>query len=120
MQAEILRLRYLAERGRQPQGKERQYVSTPSAFQSFSVATHLFRGIILKIRKSLRWGTAISMKLSNLYNNCKIGHMDTSYPHASQGKYDTLKEILHKKKYFISSEKAQHFMLKGMVHMIAM
>ena len=32
--------------------------------QTFSVTTHLFRGIILNIRKSLRWGTSDSMKLS--------------------------------------------------------
>ena len=34
------------------------------AVKTFSVATHLFRGIILNIRKSLRWGTSDSMKLS--------------------------------------------------------
>ena len=28
-----------------------------------SVATHLFRGIIIKFRKSLRWGTTTPMKL---------------------------------------------------------
>ena len=28
-----------------------------------SVATHLFRGIILNIRKSFRWGTSDSIKL---------------------------------------------------------
>ena len=34
------------------------------AVKTFSVATHLFRGIILNIRKSLKWGTSDSMKLS--------------------------------------------------------
>ena len=34
------------------------------AVKIFSVATHLFSGIILKIRKTLRWGTPKSMKLS--------------------------------------------------------
>ena len=33
------------------------------ADKTFSGATHLFRGIILNIRKSLRWGTSDSMKL---------------------------------------------------------
>ena len=33
------------------------------AIKSFSVDTHIFRGIINKIRKSLRWGTPISVKL---------------------------------------------------------
>ena len=33
------------------------------AVKTFSVATHLFRGIILNIGKSLRWGTTNSMKL---------------------------------------------------------
>ena len=32
--------------------------------KSFSVDTHLFRGIIIKIRNSLRWGTLDSVKLS--------------------------------------------------------
>ena len=32
--------------------------------KTFSVATHLFRGIILNIRRSLRWGTSGSLKLS--------------------------------------------------------
>ena len=32
--------------------------------KTFSFTTHLFRGIILNIRKSLRWGTSISIKLS--------------------------------------------------------
>ena len=36
------------------------------AVKSFSVTTHLYRGIIIKIRKSLRWGTTYSMKLSAL------------------------------------------------------
>ena len=35
-----------------------------STVKTFSVATHLCRGIILNIRKSLRWGTSDSMKLS--------------------------------------------------------
>ena len=34
------------------------------AIKSYSVATHLFRGIIVIIRKSLRWGTPDSVKLS--------------------------------------------------------
>ena len=38
------------------------------AVKTFSVATHLFRGIILNIRKSLRWGTSDSMKLSTRDN----------------------------------------------------
>ena len=33
------------------------------AIKSFSVDSHIFRGIINKIRKSLRWGTPISVKL---------------------------------------------------------
>ena len=42
------------------------------AVKSFSVATHLFRGIIIKIRKSLRWGTPNSVKISKWhYVNCK-------------------------------------------------
>ena len=31
--------------------------------KSFSVTTHLFRGIMIIIRKSLRWGTIDPMKL---------------------------------------------------------
>ena len=38
------------------------------AVKTFSVATHLFRGIILFTRKSLRWGTSDSMKLSTRDN----------------------------------------------------
>ena len=34
------------------------------AVKTFSVATHLFRGIILNIGKSLRWGTSDFIKLS--------------------------------------------------------
>ena len=34
------------------------------AVKTISVATHLFRGIILNTRKNLRWGTCNSMKLS--------------------------------------------------------
>ena len=34
------------------------------AVKTFSVATHLIRGIILFTRKGLRWGTSDSMKLS--------------------------------------------------------
>ena len=33
----------------------------------FSVATHLFRGIIIKIMKSFRWGTPHYVKLSALH-----------------------------------------------------
>ena len=35
--------------------------------KTFSVATHLFRGMILNISKSLGWGTSDSMKLSKWY-----------------------------------------------------
>ena len=35
-----------------------------TSFPNRAVKTFLFRGIILKIRKSLRWGTSDSMKLS--------------------------------------------------------
>ena len=38
------------------------------AVKKISVATHLFRGIILFTRKSLRWGTSDSMKLSTRDN----------------------------------------------------
>ena len=38
------------------------------AVKTFSVATHLFRGIILLTRKSLRWGTSDCMKLSTRDN----------------------------------------------------
>ena len=46
------------------------------AIKSFSVATHLFRVIIFKIRKSLRWGTPNSVKLSEwqyvqVYQDCQ-------------------------------------------------
>ena len=38
------------------------------AVKTFSVATHVFRGIILFTRKSLRWVTSVSMKLSTRDN----------------------------------------------------
>ena len=38
------------------------------AVKTFSVATHLFRGIILFTRKRLRWGTSGPMKLSTRDN----------------------------------------------------
>ena len=44
--------------------KNLNHTSFPNrAVKTFSVATHLFRGIILFTRKSLRWGTSDSMKL---------------------------------------------------------
>ena len=43
------------------------YLFQPSfvknVIKSFSVTTHLFRGIMIIIRKSLRWGTIDPMKL---------------------------------------------------------
>ena len=39
-----------------------------TAIKSFSVATHLFRGIIITIRKSLRWGTTNPLKLSEWHH----------------------------------------------------
>ena len=40
--------------------------------KTFSVATYLFRGIILNIRKNLRWGTSDSMKLSTWDYVCTV------------------------------------------------
>ena len=41
---------------------------TNRAVKTFSVAAHLFRGIITFTRKSLRWGTSDSMKISTRDN----------------------------------------------------
>ena len=49
------------------------------AVKTFSVATHLFRGIILFTRKSLRWGTSDSMKLSTRDNVYTIHALDMAH-----------------------------------------
>ena len=47
------------------------------AVKTFSIATHLFRGIILFSRKSLWWGTSDSMKLSTRDYVCPVAPLSS-------------------------------------------